>query len=630
MSQLLDTINSPDDLKKTDRQLFPALASELREEIIKTVSRTGGHLASSLGVVELTIVLHYLFDTPKDKIIWDVGHQTYAHKLLTKRREQFATLRQYGGISGFPRREESEYDAFTVGHSSTSISAALGMAEARDRRGEHTKVVAVIGDGALTSGLAFEGLNQAGAMKKDLIVVLNDNEMSISPNVGAMSSYLSRMMAGDFYVKFKKETEHVLKSIPRVGESMLKMAKKAEDSFKGLIMPGMLFEELGFEYVGPIDGHDIDLLIDTFERVRKLTWPVLVHVVTKKGYGYLPAEEDPASFHGTPPFDIATGKTVPSGAATYTSVFSDTLIRLAEEDPRVVAITAAMPEGTGLDRFARKFPSRFYDVGIAESHAVTFACGLATEGFHPVVAIYSTFLQRGYDQIVHDLCIQNLPVTLAIDRAGLVGEDGATHHGVFDMAYLRTVPGIVIMAPKDGAELQRMLRTSIEHERPSAIRYPRGKVPDRDLPAVIESVEIGKAEVLAEGDEGVVIAVGSTVYPALEAAAKLRNETGTALTVINARFVKPLDRETILEHAAKTGKVMVVEEGALPGGMGSAVLELLEEEQLLVPVRRLGIPDAFIEHGTQQILRELCGIDTEGIRKAMESFFTVSAPSAKQ
>lgn len=630
MSQLLDTINSPDDLKKTDRQLFPCLASELREEIIKTVSRTGGHLASSLGVVELTIVLHYLFDTPKDKIIWDVGHQTYAHKLLTGRRDQFATLRQYGGISGFPRREESEYDAFTVGHSSTSISAALGMAEARDRRGEHTKVVAVIGDGALTSGLAFEGLNQAGAMKKDLIVVLNDNEMSISPNVGAMSSYLSRLMAGDFYVKFKKETEHVLKSIPRVGESMLKMAKKAEDSFKGLIMPGMLFEELGFEYVGPIDGHDIDLLIDTFERVRKLTWPVLLHVVTKKGYGYLPAEEEPSRFHGTPPFDIATGKTAPSVAATYTSVFSDALVGMAEENPKIVAITAAMPEGTGLDRFARKFPSRFYDVGIAESHAVTFACGLATEGFHPVVAIYSTFLQRGYDQIVHDLCIQNLPVTLAIDRAGLVGEDGATHHGVFDMAYLRTVPGIVIMAPKDGAELQGMIKTSLEHNGPSAIRYPRGKVPDRDLPAVIEPFEIGKAEILADGDDGVVIAVGSTVYPAMEAAAKLRAETRTALTVINARFVKPLDRETILEHAARTGKVMVVEEGALAGGMGSAVLELFEEEELLVPVKRLGIPDVFIEHGTQQILRRLCGIDEEGIRKAMQSFFMVAAPSARQ
>ena len=627
MSEVLNTINSPDDLKRTDRELFPTLASDIREEIIKTVSRTGGHLASSLGVVELTIVLHYLFDTPKDKIIWDVGHQAYAHKLLTGRRAQFGTLRQYDGISGFPRRAESPYDAFTVGHSSTSISAALGMAEARDKRGDTSKVIAVIGDGALTSGLAFEGLNQAGAMKKDLIVVLNDNEMSISPNVGAMSSYLSRMMAGDFYVKFKKETEHVLKSIPGVGESMLRMAKRAEESFKGLIMPGMLFEELGFEYVGPINGHDIDLLIDTFERVKKLSWPVLVHVVTKKGSGYLPAEEEPSRFHGTPPFDIATGKTASSGGMTYTGAFSDALTRLADDMPQVVAITAAMPEGTGLDKFAQKHPSRFYDVGIAESHAITFACGLATEGFHPVVAVYSTFLQRAYDQIVHDLCIQNLPVTLAIDRAGLVGEDGATHHGVFDMAYLRSIPNLVVMAPKDGAELQRMLRTSLEHEGPSALRYPRGRVPDIKLPEVIDKVEIGRAEVLAQGNEGVVIAIGGTVYPVLEAAEKLRAESGISLSVINARFVKPLDRSAIIEHATRAGRVMVVEEGSLAGGMGSAVLELLEEEGLQVPVKRLGIPDAFVEHGTQQALRELCGIDGEGIRRAMQSFFMVGAPS---
>ncbi|MDH4100981.1 MAG: 1-deoxy-D-xylulose-5-phosphate synthase, partial [Nitrospirota bacterium] len=625
--EVLNTINSPDDLKRTDRELFPTLASDIREEIIKTVSRTGGHLASSLGVVELTIVLHYLFDTPKDKIIWDVGHQAYAHKLLTGRRAQFGTLRQYDGISGFPRRAESPYDAFTVGHSSTSISAALGMAEARDKRGDTSKVIAVIGDGALTSGLAFEGLNQAGAMKKDLIVVLNDNEMSISPNVGAMSSYLSRMMAGDFYVKFKKETEHVLKSIPGVGESMLRMAKRAEESFKGLIMPGMLFEELGFEYVGPINGHDIDLLIDTFERVKKLSWPVLVHVVTKKGSGYLPAEEEPSRFHGTPPFDIATGKTASSGGMTYTGAFSDALTRLADDMPQVVAITAAMPEGTGLDKFAQKHPSRFYDVGIAESHAITFACGLATEGFHPVVAVYSTFLQRAYDQIVHDLCIQNLPVTLAIDRAGLVGEDGATHHGVFDMAYLRSIPNLVVMAPKDGAELQRMLRTSLEHEGPSALRYPRGRVPDIKLPEVIDKVEIGRAEVLAQGNEGVVIAIGGTVYPVLEAAEKLRAESGISLSVINARFVKPLDRSAIIEHATRAGRVMVVEEGSLAGGMGSAVLELLEEEGLQVPVKRLGIPDAFVEHGTQQALRELCGIDGEGIRRAMQSFFMVGAPS---
>lgn len=621
MSGLLDHIDSPADLKKLSPASLPDLAGELREEIIRVVSQNGGHLASSLGVVELTLALHYLFDAPNDKIIWDVGHQAYAHKLLTGRRSQFHTLRQYGGISGFPRREESPYDTFTVGHSSTSISAALGMAEARDRRGENSKVIAVIGDGAMTSGLAFEGLNHVGAMKKDLIVVLNDNEMSISPNVGAMSSYLSRLMAGEFYVKFKKETEHVLRSIPKVGESMLKIAKKAEDSFKGLIVPGMLFEELGFEYVGPIAGHDIELLLDTFERVKKLSWPVLVHVVTQKGRGYLPAEEKPSHFHGTPPFDIESGEPATTAAVSYTEAFSRAIVSLAADDPKIIAITAAMPDGTGLSLFAERFPDRFYDVGIAESHGVTFACGLAAEGLHPVFAIYSTFLQRGYDQLVHDLCIQKFPVTLAIDRAGLVGEDGATHHGVFDIAYLRSLPHMLLMAPKDGAELQRMLKTAIEYNGPSALRYPRGRIPDTSLPVQIESLEIGRAEVLRPGDDGVIIAIGSTVMPALAASDRLNAEDGISLTVINARFIKPLDRDSILSHAVKTGRVMVVEEGVLAGGFGSAVLELFEENGVVVSVKRLGIGDIFIEHGPQAFLRGLCGIDEDGILNAMRGFF---------
>ena len=461
---ILDKVSSAQDLRALPKEELTGLAEEIRTEIIDVVSKTGGHLASSLGVVDLTIALHYAFDTPRDRIVWDVGHQAYAHKIITGRRAQFPTLRQFGGISGFPKREESSCDHFDVGHASTSISAALGMVAARDIKGEDYRVIAVIGDGSISAGLAFEGLNQAGHLKKNLVVILNDNEMSISPNVGALSSYLSRLMTGNFYTKLRQETKNFLQGIPKVGEAMFNLAKRTEDSIKGLMVPGMLFEDLGFQYVGPIDGHNIDHLLQTFANIKDFTWPVLIHVVTKKGKGCEFAECSPSQFHGTPPFDRATGKTSKkSSVLSYTDVFGQTMIKLAEENDKIVAISAAMSEGTGLDKFSEKFPDRFFDVGIAESHGITFACGLAVEGMHPVAAIYSTFTQRAYDQVVHDLCLQNLPVTLALDRAGLVGEDGPTHHGVFDIAYLRHVPNMVLMAPKDENELQHMIKTAVEH-----------------------------------------------------------------------------------------------------------------------------------------------------------------------
>ncbi|MDA8101114.1 MAG: 1-deoxy-D-xylulose-5-phosphate synthase, partial [Nitrospiraceae bacterium] len=499
----LEKINQPADLRALAEQELPALAEEVRETILSTVSRTGGHLAPSLGVVELTLALHYAFDTPKDRIIWDVGHQAYAHKLVTGRRDQFATLRQYGGISGFPKREESPCDHFNVGHASTSISAALGMVAARDIKEEDFRVVAVIGDGSISAGLAFEGLNQAGHLKKRMIVILNDNEMSISPNVGALSSYLGKMMTGNFYTKLRQETKQFLQGIPRVGESMFHLAKKAEESIKMFVAPGIIFEELGFQYVGPIDGHDLPTLIETFRNIKDFTWPVLVHVITKKGKGCDFAECRPSQYHGVSPFDPETGKTASkkSKVMSYTEVFGQTMIKLAEDNDRVVAISAAMSDGTGLDKFAAQFPGRFFDVGIAESHGITFACGLAVEGLHPVAAIYSTFMQRAYDQVVHDLCLQNLPVTIAMDRAGLVGEDGPTHHGVFDIAFLRHLPNMVIMAPKDENELQHMIKTAVEHNGPTALRYPRGTGLGVPMDQELRALEIGKAEVVKEGTD---------------------------------------------------------------------------------------------------------------------------------
>ncbi len=619
---ILDTINSPDDLRQVPEEELPKLVEELRETIIDTVSKTGGHLAPSLGVVDLTVALHYAFDTPADKIIWDVGHQAYAHKLLTGRRERFKTLRQYGGISGFPKREESPYDNFNVGHASTSISAALGMVAARDIKGEEFRVIAVIGDGSISAGLAFEGLNQAGHLKKNLIVILNDNEMSISPNVGALSSYLNRMMTGNFYTKLKLETKQFLQNIPRVGESMFNIAKKAEESIKGFIAPGLLFEELGFQYVGPIDGHRMDHLLETFRNIKDFTWPVLVHVITKKGKGCEFAECNPSQYHGTPPFDLETGKAIAKKqkVMSYTEVFGQTMMTLAEDNDKVVAITAAMSDGTGLEQFAAQYPDRFFDVGIAESHGVTFACGLAVEGMRPVTAIYSTFMQRAYDQVMHDLCLQNLPVTLALDRAGLVGEDGPTHHGVFDIAYLRHLPNMVIMSPKDENELQHMLKTALEYNGPAAVRYPRGTGVGVPMDQELKLLPIGIGEMLQDGEDLVIIAIGNMVKPAHEAVERLK-AGGISAAVVNARFVKPLDEELILRLAKKTGRIVTVEEHALQGGFGSAVLECIEDNRLsAVKVLRIGLPDKFIEHGTQAVLRQKYGLDTDGIYASIKDF----------
>lgn len=618
---ILDTINSPEDLRRIPREELSVLAAEIREKILDVVSQNGGHLAPNLGVVELTLALHYIFDTPKDRLIWDVGHQAYAHKIITGRRDKFHTLRQLGGVSGFPKREESEYDHFDVGHASTSISAALGMAVARDAKNEKFRIIAVIGDGSISAGLAFEGLNQAGHLKKQLIVVLNDNEMSISPNVGALSSYLNRLMTGQFYTRLRQEAKNFMQSIPKVGESMFQLAKKAEESLKGLMVPGMLFEELGFQYVGPIDGHRIDHLIDTFNNIKDFRWPVLVHVVTKKGKGCEFAENNPSQYHGTPPFDRATGRFhKKKSPLSYTEVFGQTVIRLAEDDPKIMAISAAMPEGTGLDRFAAHFPDRFFDVGIAESHGVTFACGLAAEGMRPVVAIYSTFMQRAYDQIVHDLCLQNLPVTLCMDRAGIVGEDGPTHHGVFDLAYLRHVPNMVIMAPKDENELQHMIKTAVGYPGPAAVRYPRGSGFGVPMDQEPRTIEIGKAELLREGGDAVIIAIGSMVLPSLAAAERLAID-GISVAVVNARFVKPLDENIILRMAAKTGRVVTVEEHVLSAGFGSAVLECLGNSHLFgIKTLRIGLPDRFVEHGPQDVLRARYGLDTDGIYLSVREF----------
>ena len=608
-------IKKLEDLKKLTIPELKELAKELRQIIIERVAINGGHLASNLGTVDLTIALHYVFNSPKDKIIWDVGHQSYSHKILTGRAEAFSTIRQYGGISGFPKIDESPHDAFGTGHSSTSISSALGIIEARDQKKEDFKVIAVIGDGALTAGLAFEGLNHAGHLQKDLIVVLNDNEMSISPNVGALSAYLNRIMTGDLYTKFKKETKLFLERIPKVGEPFLKIAQRAEDTVKGFFVPGMLFEELGFEYVGPIDGHKIESLIETFERFKDFPMPVLIHAITKKGKGYSPAEKSPWIFHGVGPFDIETGSQISSANPTYSEIFGSYLVKLAREDSRIVAITAAMTEGTGLSEFAKTFPSRFYDVGIAESHAVTFAAGLASQGLKPVVAIYSTFLQRAYDEIVHDVCLQNLPVVFAIDRAGIVGEDGPTHNGAFDISYLRHIPNIVIMAPKDENELGRMLKTAISHDGPVAIRYPRGAVSKIPTDMELKKLTIGESEILKDGRDILIIALGSAIQPAKHAS-ELLNEMGISACVINARFAKPIDASLIGNLAKEIKCVLTVEENVVQGGFGSAVLEYLSEMDIDgLKIKMLGLPDKFIEHGPQNLLRKILGLDAEKITK---------------
>jgi 1-deoxy-D-xylulose-5-phosphate synthase len=618
---LLETINNPADLKTLSPEQLPLLAEEVRQFLLDTVSSTGGHLGSNLGTVELSIALHYCFDSPRDKIIWDVGHQAYTHKILTGRRESFHTQRQYKGLSGFPKRSESEHDAFGVGHASTSISAALGMAAAADLAGTKNHSIAIIGDGSLTGGMAFEALNQAGHLKKNLIVILNDNEMSISKNVGAFSAFISRKMTGRYFRDLKKEMQGLIKHIPAIGKDVLHFARKAENSLKGFLTPGALFEALGFDYLGPLDGHDLPQLVEVFNNINQLDGPLLVHVMTTKGKGYKPAEDKPSKYHGVGVFDVATGQGASKPAArSYTDVFGATMVELAEQDPKILAITAAMPDGTGLNTFAERFPKRFFDVGIAEQHGMTFAAGLAADGFRPVAAIYSSFVQRAYDQVFHDICLQKLPVTIAMDRAGLVGDDGPTHHGVFDISYLRHLPGLTMMAPKDENELRHMLKTAVYSGVPMSLRYPRGAGYGVEMDAEIRSLEIGRGELLADGSDLCIIAIGSTVYPALEASEALRQK-GISAGVVNARFVKPLDAELILSVARKTGRLITVEENALQGGFGSAVLELLHDNGLQdVKIRRLGIPDRYIEQGSQAQLRKDVGIDAEGIAVAAEDF----------
>ena len=615
----LASIASPADLQQLEIEQLPGLAAEIRQFLLETVSETGGHLGSNLGAVELTLALHYCFNTPKDKIIWDVGHQAYTHKILTGRRDRFHTQRQYKGISGFPKRSESIHDAFGVGHASTSISAGLGMAVAADLDHDPSRVIAVIGDGSMTGGIAFEGLNQSGHLKKNLIVVMNDNEMSISKNVGAFSAFISRKLNNRHYRDLKKEMKELFSNIPSFGKDILKFARRAENSLKGFLTPGALFEALGFDYIGPIDGHDLPNLIEVFRSAREIEGPLLIHVMTTKGKGYLPAETKPDKFHGVSSFNLDTGtaQKKPS-AASYTDYFGRTLCELAQSNDKIVAITAAMPDGTGLTPFAERFPTRFFDVGIAEQHAVCFAAGLAANGYRPVVAIYSSFMQRAYDQVFHDVCLQNLPVTIAMDRGGLVGDDGPTHHGVFDYSFIRHLPGIVCMAPKDEAELRDMLATALTHPGPVALRYPRGAGQGVPCDAAPTPLPIGVAERLREGNDLTIIAIGHPVAAALLAAETVSG-LGISCGVINARFVKPLDSQMILAAAAH-GPIITVEENVLQGGFGSAVLELLHDQGMTRhPVKRLGIGDRFIEQGPQDQLRHDVGIDHDGIVQAIQS-----------
>lgn len=617
----LEKIDSPSDLKRLARSDLPELAAEIRQKIVEVVSKNGGHLASSLGAVELAIAIHYVFDVPNDKVVWDVGHQAYAHKLLTGRRDRFHTLRQYEGITGFTRMSESPYDAFSVGHSSTSISAGLGIACAKRLKAEKANVVAVIGDGSLTAGMAYEALNQAGDIHKNLIVILNDNDMSIAPNVGALSSFLSRTFSATYIQDVKREVGDFLKSLPKIGDDIYKLAKRTEESFKTFITPGMLFEAFNFEYFGPINGHKLTHLIDILHNIKELNEPVLLHVTTKKGKGYPPAEENPTYFHGVGSFEVKSGSCLSpkSSVPTYTEVFGETMIKLAEDNKKIIAVTAAMPEGTGLTKFAESYPDRFFDVGIAEQHGVTFAAGMATEGFKPVVAIYSTFLQRAYDQVLHDVCLEALPVIFAADRGGIVGEDGPTHHGLFDLSYLRSLPNMVVMAPKDENEFRRMLATAVAHDGPIAVRYPRGKgtgvEPEKDIPPL----PIGKGEILTEGDDLLILGIGRTVCESLEAHKELEKK-GISATVVNCRFVKPIDADLIGSLAQKIPQIITVEENVLQGGFGSAVLECLNDAGLTgYNLKRLGLPDCFIEHGSQDILRAKYGIDAKAIVDAAKN-----------
>lgn len=609
MTSLLEAIDNPQQLRQLDRRQLAQLAEELRQFMIDSVSRTGGHLSSNLGTVELTIALHYVFNTPSDRLVWDVGHQTYPHKILTGRREAMSHLRMLGGIAGFPRRDESEYDAFGAGHSSTSISAALGMAVAAKQQGEDRRAVAIIGDGAMTAGMAFEALNNAGTMDANLLVILNDNDMSISPNVGALNNYLAKLMSGRFYAAARKAGEKVLSVAPPI----LELAKRAEEHMKGMMIPGTLFEEFGFNYIGPIDGHDLDALIPTLKNIRQLEGPQFLHVVTKKGKGFRRAEEDPCLYHGVAKFNPEDGVegSKPAGGKSYTQIFGDWLCDMAQADSRLVGITPAMCEGSGMVRFSEQFPTRYFDVGIAEQHAVTFAAGLACEGLKPVVAIYSTFLQRAYDQLVHDVALQNLPVVFAIDRAGLVGADGPTHAGSFDLSFLRCIPNMVVMAPSDENECRQMLYTAFHLDQPVAVRYPRGCGTGVAVSAEMSALPVGRGEIKRRGERVAILAFGSMLTPALLAAEELN------ATVANMRFVKPLDGEMIRELAASHELLVTVEENAVMGGAGSAVAESLQNQNVTVKLLHLGLPDTFIEQGAAAELLAKCGLDKDGLVRAI-------------
>ena len=607
---LLRSINDPADLRKLDRRQLKDLAGELREFLIRSVAQTGGHLSSNLGTVELTIALHYVFDTPEDRIVWDVGHQTYAHKILTGRREAMKGLRQFGGISGFPRRVESPYDTFGTAHSSTSISAALGMAEAAKIRGEGRHAVAVIGDGAMSAGMAFEAMNNAGVSDANLLVILNDNDMSISPAVGALNKYLARLMSGQFYARAKKASERVLSGMPPLRE----LARRVEEHAKGMVTPSTMFEEFGFNYVGPIDGHDLDALIPTLKNIKELGGPQFLHVVTRKGQGYGLAEADPILYHGPGKFNPDEGiKASTGGKPTYTKVFGDWLCDMAKQDPKLVAITPAMREGSGMVRFEQEHPDRYFDVGIAEQHAVTFAAGLACEGMKPVVAIYSTFLQRGYDQLIHDVALQNLPMVFALDRAGLVGSDGATHNGAFDLSYLRCIPNMVVMTPSDENECRQMLFTAHKLDRPSAVRYPRGSGPGTPISDAMVALPVGKAVLRREGKGVAILAFGALVKPALDAGEILD------ATVVNMRFVKPIDAAMIASVAANHSLLVTVEENAVMGGAGSAVAEAMAAQGLAAPLLHLGLPDSFVDHGDSAQLLASIGLDGAGIAASIRA-----------
>ena len=619
---LLNKIDSPKDIKNLNYDALKELAQEIRDYMIEVISKNGGHLAPNLGVVELTLALHKVFSCPKDKIIWDVGHQSYIHKIITGRREAFKTLRQYNGLSGFPKIQESEYDAFGTGHSSTSISAALGMAIARDLKGEDNEVIAVIGDGSMTGGMAYEALNNAGDLQKKLIIILNDNEMSIAKNVGAMSDYLYQLRTAKTYTRIKKDLEGWLKH-KNYGENIINIVRRVKGSVKYLLVPGSVFEHLGFKYYGPVDGHDLEHLVEVLEVAKATPGPVIIHVITKKGKGYEPAEKSPNKFHGTGPFDIATGKkiTKPGAQVTYTEVFGKTLVDIAKDDKKIVAITAAMPDGTGLNYFADAYPDRFFDVGIAEQHAVTAAAGMAAAGLHPVVAVYSTFMQRAFDSVLHDICMQNLPVVLGLDRAGLVGDDGYTHHGVFDYSYLRLMPQMTIMAPKDENELRHMLATAVNFNGPIALRYPRGSGLGVEITEPLHTLPIGKAEEIKKGSDVCLWAIGSMVDEAVKAAEALA-EKGISAGVVNMRFVKPLDTELLVKTALQCKNIVTLEEGTVEGGAGSAVLEELNDNGLVgkVKVLNLGIPDKYIPHGDKKLLLRDIGLDPDSIVKRIAEF----------